>query len=219
MKPEEILDQTRTLIYEHADGDPDKWWYANRYVFARLQVDERKTKTDIKRALFENHSPCHYCGQPFESRRNVHLHRLDGSRGYAKGNCVLMHGQCHIKCHAEQPSQLADQAQQGVITKESKRYEDKRFLYWWDIAPNFVERMDAIDTVEFVKKDSGERCCVPTRALQGFLTPERHTSRGQGNWGLKILKDHEDELAFEPGTAGGNWMFLPVVWIDERSDD
>ena len=26
-------------------GDPDKWWYANRFVFARLMLDERKTKS------------------------------------------------------------------------------------------------------------------------------------------------------------------------------
>lgn len=47
MKPEEILAHVRQLIQEHASNDPDEWWYANRYVFARLNLDERKTKTDL----------------------------------------------------------------------------------------------------------------------------------------------------------------------------
>ena len=47
MNPEEILAHTRKLISEHADNDPDKWWYANRFVFARLMLDERKTKSGV----------------------------------------------------------------------------------------------------------------------------------------------------------------------------
>ena len=43
--PRQILEDTRQRIREHAGKDPDKWWYANRFVFARLALDERKTKT------------------------------------------------------------------------------------------------------------------------------------------------------------------------------
>jgi hypothetical protein len=53
MTPKEILQQTRELIKNHAAGDPDRWWYANRFVFARLQLDERKNKTSIKRKLLD----------------------------------------------------------------------------------------------------------------------------------------------------------------------
>ena len=42
MKPNEILENVRQLITEDSDGGPDKWWYANRFVFARLQLDERR---------------------------------------------------------------------------------------------------------------------------------------------------------------------------------
>ncbi len=49
MEPNEILQHVRQLIAEHSDGDPDKWWYANRFVFARLQLHERKTKTGVKK--------------------------------------------------------------------------------------------------------------------------------------------------------------------------
>ncbi len=78
--------------------------------------------------------------------------------------------------------------------------------------------LDSLDAVEFAKKDVVERCVVPVEALRGFLTPERQTTRGQGNWGIKILKDRPDELAFEPGTGGGKWRFLPVVWLCEADD-
>jgi len=61
MTPREILDRTRVLINEYAAGDPDRWWYANRFVFARLQLDERKTKAGIKRELLDSRKPCHSC--------------------------------------------------------------------------------------------------------------------------------------------------------------
>ncbi len=51
MKPKEILEMAREEIRKTAGNDPDKWFYANRFVFARLQLDERKTKTEIKRLL------------------------------------------------------------------------------------------------------------------------------------------------------------------------
>lgn len=51
------------------------------------------------------------------------------------------------------------------------------------------------------------------------LAPEdRQTSRGEGNWGIKVLKDRPDEPAFEPA-GGGEWLFLPVVRINEESED
>jgi hypothetical protein len=81
MKPEDILEEARRRIRDHAGNDPDKWFYANRYVYARLQLDERKTKTDIKKNLFNANVPCHYCGKPFEKKTGVHLHRLDEERG------------------------------------------------------------------------------------------------------------------------------------------
>ncbi len=66
---------------------------------------------------------------------------------------------------------------------------------------------------------SHERCCVPTVALKGDLTGERKTSRGQGNWRIKVLKDREGDLAFEPGTKNDKRLFLPVVWLNEDKDD
>ena len=219
MTEQEILDQTRTLIRQLAGDDPDKWWYANRFVFARLQLDERKTKTHIKKRLFESNVACHACGRTFESRANAHLHRLDDTKGYSDANCVLMHPECHRKWHAEKSREVDDDTE-GLpsLLKSSKRYEGKSFLYWWDIWPNLAESLCRYGVVEFICKDTLERCIVPTSTVERYLTPDRQTSRGQGNWGIRVLKDHPREIAFEPGTEGSDWEFLPVTWFEESED-
>ena len=105
-------------------------------------------------------------------------------------------------------------------TKWSKRYHDKPFMYWWDISPGMTDALGNFDVIKFVKKDTGERCIVQPAALKKFLTTDRQTTRGRGNWGVKVLKDHQDELAFEPGTGGtGKYLFLPVIWINEQEED
>jgi len=218
MNPEEILAHTRKLISEHADNDPDKWWYANRYVFARLMLDERKTKTNIKKQLFESNQPCHYCNEPFEVKKGVHLHRLDGTKGYCDGNCALMHSECHEKFHAENQGTEGTSVGEAVIKKQSKKYDGMSFVYWWDITPKLSERLEKYEAVAFVCKDTREYCQVPLRALKGYLTEERKTSRGDGNWGIKVQKDRPDELAFEP-PSGGEWLFLPVLWLNEEDED
>jgi hypothetical protein len=101
VEPQEILNRTREAIRNHAGGDPDKWFYANRFVFARLQLDERSTKTQIKKELLEANKPCDYCGKHFDEKTGIHLHRVNSERGYSRDNCVLMHSECHTKFHAE----------------------------------------------------------------------------------------------------------------------
>jgi hypothetical protein len=107
----------------------------------------------------------------------------------------------------------------AILKKESKRYEGKRFLYWWDISPGFLETIGRYEVVEFVKKDTREKCSLPVEALKGFLTEERQTTRGSGNWGIRILAERGNELAFEPGRKEDKYLFLPVVWLDEERED
>ena len=216
MTPAEILAHVRKLIEEHAAGDPDKWWYANRFVFARLMLDERKTKVNVKKALLERKMPCHFCGKAFDSGKGIPLHRLEEDRGYSKDNCVLAHQECHERHHAEQGRDNASSPEsQGndarVLTKHSKRYEGS-FHYWWDIPPALAEAIDQYEAVEFVRDDTGASCLVPVPALKPLLTPERQTGRGAGNWGIRVRKNREDEIAIEPGTARSEWAYLPVVW-------
>lgn len=99
-----------------------------------------------------------------------------------------------------------------ILRKVSKRHDGRSFIYWWDISPGFSDKINCYEAVEFEKEDTGEKFCVQTATLKEYLTEERRTSRGKGNWGIKVLKDREDELAFEPGNRNGKWLFLPVVW-------
>ncbi len=230
MEPREILQTTRQAIGQYAGQDPDKWFYANRFVFARLQLDERRTKTQIKKDLLEAQAMCDYdgCRLGFDSTRGVCLHRVDGSRAYSRENCVLMHPDCHQKYHAEHPDKRRGGRPVGagkaaptspVLRKVSKRYEGYSFLYWWDLSPGFLDKMERYEEVQFVKKDGSEYCCVPIPALKGYLTAARRTSRCQGNWGIRVLKDREWELAFEPGRGDNTWLFLPVVWLSRSHED
>ena len=222
MEPNEILHHVRQLIVEHSAGDPDKWWYANRFVFARLMLDERKTKSGVKKRLFAAKAACYRCGRPFESKRGVHLHRLDQSKGYGDGNCVLMHPQCHQDHHAENKARdsAADTEEipamngsKGTLVKKSKFYDDAPFTYWWDIAPGLAEHIDQYEAVEFLCKDTGLRCRVPVDELKPFLTEDRQTSRAAASWGIKVNNGHEDELAFEPGPGRKTkWLYLDVTW-------
>jgi len=102
--------------------------------------------------------------------------------------------------------------------KTSKRYEGQYFDYWWDIAPRFLDKIDNYEAIEFVKKDTNERCLVPIPALKGYLTKDRQTTRDKGNWGIRVLKGRENELAFEPGDKEGRWLFLPVLWLGRLGD-
>ena len=210
MTPAQILKKTRQLIAQHAGDNRAKWLGANRFVFAQLQLDQRKTTVDIKRKLLDAGTPCHVCGKPFQDRKNVCLYQLN----------VLMHSDCHREYHSKLKSEGIEEAKAiGILTRESKPLRSKRFLYWWDIAPNVGEVLDMCASVEFVMKDTGLRCLISPKDLKRFLTPERQTSRGDGNWGVRVLKNHEDEVAFEPGRGGGKWLFLPVTWLGPGDED
>ena len=99
-KGDEILRQVRDLIRDKAKDDagkvdPDAWFKINRWVYARLQLDERRRKYKVKTNLFKKNPKCHYCGKTFDKIKGVELHRLDRSRGYYEDNCVLVHRECH----------------------------------------------------------------------------------------------------------------------------
>lgn len=222
MTPKQILSHVRKLISEHGGGDPDRWRYANRFVFARLQLDEQKTKRVVRKHLVAGNPTCHRCGERFSTRKGIHVHRLDGDRGYSLENCVLMHAECHEKHHKElpeEPGRSKRRRVQGsddgraVLVKRSKRYDGKPFIYWWDIAPNLAERLGQYTAVAFEAKDTGAYCSVAVHQLTRFLTEERQTSRGEGNWGIKVLEGRPSALAFEPGRRGDDWEFLRVVWL------
>jgi len=95
----QILKDTRCRIHEAAGSDPDRLFVLNRYVYSRLQLDERKQHYKLKRALFENYPHCYACKKELLQIRDLELHRLDSNRGYVLENCVLMHRECHQELH------------------------------------------------------------------------------------------------------------------------
>jgi hypothetical protein len=216
----ELLEETRERIRTLTNDDPDEWFYANRYVFSRLSLDERKTKTGIKKAL----APCDFCGKVFEIRKDIHIHRRDGERGYSSENCVLMHPECHQKHHKESPKEAwikSDVTSDGIFsskfrTKRSCYYSDRKFHYWWDISPNHLDRYKNETGIRFLRDDSDVFTNIEFDILRPFLVDARKTSRGKGNWGVRVLNDRPDELAFEPPAGSKDWMYLPVKWESAR---
>lgn len=220
MEPAQILETTRGLIREYAGDDPDLLFYANRFVYSRLQLDERKTKPKIKRRLYEKNPTCRFCGGNLDQLSGIHLNRIDSSKTYSFENCDLMHADCHRKHHRESKKSKEKSIRSegpvercAVKRKESQLYSGQNFLYWWDISPFLREKLEEFEDVEFVKSDNGEICLVSTKILAAQLTPERQTSRKAKSWGVKVLKKRPDEIALEPATGSKEWIFLPVTWI------
>jgi len=139
-----------------------------------------------------------------------------------------MHPECHEKYHAEnvgrsaaseKETTMADKKGRSILVKKSKFYEDMPFLYWWDIAPNLAEKLDQYEAVDFLCKDTGSYCRIAVPELKKFLTSERQTSRGEGNWGIRVMINREDELAFDPGVGSGDRpQFLSVTWLNEGDE-
>jgi hypothetical protein len=88
---------------------------------------------------------------------------------------------------------------------------DGPFLYWWDIPHALAESLEHYEAIRFVLKDTGASCLVPVSRLKPLLTSERQSNRKARSWGIKVLKNRENELAIEPvKQKGGDWAYLPV---------
>ena len=93
----EELDRIRAFLTEYADGDEDLYFYANRFIFARLQLDARKPHKRIRAALLAVSDECSACGEKLIGR--LHLRRIDSGAGYSVDNCELLYERCHEKHH------------------------------------------------------------------------------------------------------------------------
>ena len=100
----------------------------------------------------------------------------------------------------------------GVLAKESSRYKDKSYLYWWDIDPQFLERLRYASFLGLLRKDSGHKCLIDTKILIPLLTPERQSTRKHKSWGLRVLVGRESEVMIDSPKESPP-PFIKVTWI------
>ena len=93
-----ILNHIRMMIGEVSKDNEDFEFKLNRWVYARLQLDERKKKRPIKLELWDlGMRSCRGCGKIFQTLKSVEIHRKDGSKAYSINNCELLCRPCHQK--------------------------------------------------------------------------------------------------------------------------
>lgn len=97
-----ILSHVRFVLDKVASDDDDLRFKLNRWIFARLQQDEVKTKRPIKKQLWElGERSCSECGVAFRELKGLELHRMDSGAAYSLDNCTLLHRACHQKTHGK----------------------------------------------------------------------------------------------------------------------
>ncbi len=95
-KAKQILEQARSRIKKVAGGNPDDWFKINRYVYTRLQRDERK-KEPKKADLFDKQKGfCWICKERIDNIKDTDRHHVDIN------NVVLVHRSCHQQTQARQ---------------------------------------------------------------------------------------------------------------------
>lgn len=91
-----ILSQVRSALSEAAPQDANLRFKLNRWVYSRLQLDERSGKPAIKQKLWDGGRwKCPIDGKGAESLKGLELHRVDPNLSYSIDNCVLLHRECH----------------------------------------------------------------------------------------------------------------------------
>jgi hypothetical protein len=94
---DQVLKHTREAINFASGGDMTLKFKINRWVYARLQLDERKIKENIKDLIWTvGNKKCAKCGKGFETVKGVELHRINASEVYSIDNCQLVCKPCHM---------------------------------------------------------------------------------------------------------------------------
>ncbi len=98
-RAKELLGTVRRGIAETAGEDQAAAFAMRRYIYIRLQQDERGTPAERKKLKLlrfdEQGGKCAICGRPFDALKGTNLHRLDAVKGYALENVELVHASCH----------------------------------------------------------------------------------------------------------------------------
>jgi len=79
-------------------GDETLRFKLNRWVYTRLHQKEIQSKRPIKKQLWESgNKQCAKCGEPFNTKKNIEIHRVNPDKIYSIENCVLVCKACHEK--------------------------------------------------------------------------------------------------------------------------
>ena len=100
---EHLLNHVNFVLDIAAGNNAELRFKLNRWVYARLQLTERRMKDPIKKQLFDaGIKACQApgCGKTFASLKNVEIHRKNNERAYSIKNCMLVCRQCHEKYSA-----------------------------------------------------------------------------------------------------------------------
>jgi hypothetical protein len=100
-----VLKQARSEIRRVSDGDADVEYNLNRFVYKRLQDDERGPISERRRfrnTLWARQGGCcAFCQKPFSEIDLVDKHHPSGLR-YTAENTVLGHRDCHADHHRQE---------------------------------------------------------------------------------------------------------------------
>lgn len=99
----QILEQVRGQIKEAAGENIDEWFKINRYVYARLQLDERKGKPKKTDLFDKQEGLCWICNERIDKIKETDTHRINEALGYDEpNNIVLVHRSCHQQAQSKQ---------------------------------------------------------------------------------------------------------------------
>lgn len=94
----EILEEVRRLVAEKSSGDAELAWAMRRYIYIRLQHDERGNPMQRKilklKKMVSQHGACALCGCRLPER-GAELDRAETMKGYTEENTRLLCHDCH----------------------------------------------------------------------------------------------------------------------------
>jgi hypothetical protein len=104
MAAKQTLDQVRQLIKQAAREDKAHIWALRRYIYIRLQHDERgkplqRKMLKLKRMVSQK-GKCAICGESLPER-GAELDRFNAMDGYTEQNTRLVCHRCHRKSQEE----------------------------------------------------------------------------------------------------------------------
>lgn len=97
-----VLQHVRDEVERFSEGDLDLEFAIRRYVYKRLQGDERgarEKRETFRRRLFDRQQGrCVFCQESFAQIAGAETHRTKSGR-YSEANTVLVHRECHQEHH------------------------------------------------------------------------------------------------------------------------